>query len=398
MRRWRKLPGPTTLILSCSALTPRDLATAWSDHAPADLKLVIITACQTSVLWPDHRARLLQALIDHDAFDSLRHDVAWKIIDWTFDVPRPPRVLRQCAALAVEQVDFAVIAHTWLASALDEAAACTREPYTGYLRRLHDVACHRQETTPSRSTGARRTRDRSTPALDSPPARAALTAGPTRPAAAAQADTPAEARHSPRQARAHTRRLPPRPYTPRKRPGTTAARKHRHMATSSGRRLAIIATAAITVAAVFIALFLGALQRGNGSFLQPRLAGDPGVLQQIAAPRYLQVVTAAVRFDPNSTTLEPGTDASLRIIAQQIQSQDLAVSITGYASPSEDIVADNLALSARRAVVVRDWLISLDVPAAQIIYVGSAMDSGLDWKAPKPDSAIIVLSRKVKNP
>ena len=75
-----------------------------------DSRLVILSACQTSVLWPDHRARLLQALIDHDAFAGLRHDVAWKIVDWTFDVPRPPRVLRQCAALAVEQIDFSALA------------------------------------------------------------------------------------------------------------------------------------------------------------------------------------------------------------------------------------------------------------------------------------------------
>ena len=179
------VPGPTVWILAGSALTPGDLLTAWSGLGQADLKLVIFTACQTSVLWPDHRARLLQALIDHDAFVSLRHDVAWKIIDWTFDLPRPPRVLRQCAALAVEQIDFAAIAHTWLASTRDEAATRSCEPRPSYLHMSGAVAVQdvhlQQETPPERSGGLVPT----TPALDSAPPCAALTAGPTRPAIAA---------------------------------------------------------------------------------------------------------------------------------------------------------------------------------------------------------------------
>ena len=59
--------------------------------------------------------------------------MAWKIIDLTFDVPRPPRVLRECAALAVEQVDFSAIAYTWLASNRDKAAARSSEPCLSYL-------------------------------------------------------------------------------------------------------------------------------------------------------------------------------------------------------------------------------------------------------------------------
>ena len=358
------------------------------------------------MLWPDHRARLLQALIDHDAFASLRHDVAWKIIDWTFDLPRPPRVLRQCAALAVEQVDVSALAYTWLASTRDEAAARSREPRPSYLHMSGAVALqdvHLQQKTPPEGSGGLVP---ATPALDSAPPRAALTAGPTRPAIAAQTDTSAKPRHSPRRVRAHTRRLPARPRTARRRPSTSAVRKGRRAATPSAPRLAITAAAAaaaaVAIAIAVITLFLGALQPAIGNF-QQRLAAEPTNLRTASAP-------LVVFFDPNSAILEPGAKAVLQPIAQQAQSQQLAVWITGYASPDGGTSAYNVALSLHRAHVVRDWLIALGVPAGQITHVQGADAPGPypnAWcKEKKPDEAtcpelrraVIVLVSAMENP
>ena len=123
------VPGRTALILDGSALTLSDLSTAWSGRGQAAAMLLVLAACQTDVLWPDHRARLLQALIDHDALAGLRPDVAWNIVNCAFDMPRPPRVLRQCAALAVEQIDVSALAGTWLASVQGDAAGWRRKSY-----------------------------------------------------------------------------------------------------------------------------------------------------------------------------------------------------------------------------------------------------------------------------
>jgi hypothetical protein len=119
-----------------------DLVTAWEDlvsariSGRADLKFVIVAACQTSMLWPDHRAHLLQALIDHDAFTELRPDVAWNIVNWTFSLDRPPRVLRQCASLAFDQIDIGALAFTSLPAAWGEAAGHSRRSSPDYREYL----------------------------------------------------------------------------------------------------------------------------------------------------------------------------------------------------------------------------------------------------------------------
>jgi hypothetical protein len=169
------MPDPTLLSSDtagtfCSLLT----ASACSGHADWD-QVVIFRACQTSMLWPHHRARLLQALIDHDAFASLRHDVAWKIIDCTFAAPQPPRVLLRCAELAVEQIDVSALAGTWL-SAGDYRL--NRSAWYG-ARNFADDA--------GRSGSAQ-------PALLAAPGRAAPTAGCARPATTVQDDPSATAR------------------------------------------------------------------------------------------------------------------------------------------------------------------------------------------------------------
>ena len=371
---------------------------------------MILTACQTSALWPDHRARLLQALIDHDAFASLRHDVAWKIIDWTFDVPRPPRVLRECAALAVEQVDFSAIAYTWLASNRDKAAARSSEPCLSYLDMsgVHRDVHLQQEMAPElpgglvpRETGPMRrgvpiraVGDRvgqGKPAPDSAPPRAALTAGPTRPAIAAQADTPAKTRHSPRRVRANTRRLPPKPRAARRGPSPIAA--------------------GIAVAVAVIAIIIGGPHPGFGRFPQPRLAAAAAGFQ-VGSATAIQISAAAVQFNSDSATLESEAAAVLRPIAQQAQSGRLVLSITGYASPIGSTAADDFTLSAQRVNVVRDWFVVHGVPAAQItqIHGGGAAagtysnascveeDKPNEATCPELRSVFIVLSSTMGNP
>ena len=345
------MPGPTALILANSTLTPRDLHTALSDHDPArSNRVVVVTACQTSMLWPDHRARLLQALIDHDAFASLRYDVAWKIIDWTFDVPRPPRVLRQCAELAVEQIDFSAIAHTWLILSPGQGSRMLLRACVGYLHMsaaaaLPDVHLQ-QETPPERSGGP----VSAMPALDSAPPRAALPAGSARPATTVQADTAAATRRqSARRTHARTRRVPPGPRTDRRkaahrRPSAITARKAPRTAAPSSRRLAVTLTVGAAVIATAIVLFLGVLQLAISSGLRtaiPSAQQEPlGSINRLpviaSAPRHDVAVALpfVLLFASNSAVLQPGANAVLHLpIVYQARSEHLAVSITGYASP-----------------------------------------------------------------
>jgi outer membrane protein OmpA-like peptidoglycan-associated protein len=77
----------------------------------------------------------------------------------------------------------------------------------------------------------------------------------------------------------------------------------------------------------------------------------------------------------NSATLVPAADAVLQPLAEQARSQHLGVSITGYASP-EGSAANNIALSERRAIAVRDRLIALGLPADQITGVTGAGTAG----------------------
>ena len=73
-------------------------------------------------------------------------------------------------------------------------------------------------------------------------------------------------------------------------------------------------------------------------------------------------------FHFNSATLLPTADTVLRPLAEQARSDHQLVSITGYASP-EGSATYNVALSKRRAIAVRNRLIALGVPPAQIISV-----------------------------
>ena len=84
----------------------------------------------------------------------------------------------------------------------------------------------------------------------------------------------------------------------------------------------------------------------------------------------------ALLFQFNRATLIPAADSVLQPIATRARSQHLLVSITGYASPDGGTDAYNTALSKRRAAAVRDRLIALGLPAAQITKVTGAGTAG----------------------
>jgi outer membrane protein OmpA-like peptidoglycan-associated protein len=84
----------------------------------------------------------------------------------------------------------------------------------------------------------------------------------------------------------------------------------------------------------------------------------------------------ALLFQFDNTTLVPSADTILQPLVQRARSQHLQVSITGYASPDGGTNAYNLALSARRAIAVRNRLIALGLPAGQITQVTGAGTAG----------------------
>ena len=84
--------------------------------------------------------------------------------------------------------------------------------------------------------------------------------------------------------------------------------------------------------------------------------------------RTIITVPDPLLFKLNSAALVPTANAILRPIVRQARSQHLGASITGYASP-EGTADYNIALSKRRAIAVRDRLITLGLPAGQITDV-----------------------------
>lgn len=79
--------------------------------------------------------------------------------------------------------------------------------------------------------------------------------------------------------------------------------------------------------------------------------------------------TTTLLFQLNSSALVPAADSILQPIVLRARSQHLLVSITGYASPDGGTNAYNKALSERRANAVRNRLIALGLPVAQITKV-----------------------------
>lgn len=90
----------------------------------------------------------------------------------------------------------------------------------------------------------------------------------------------------------------------------------------------------------------------------------------------VDTVPDTLLFTFNSAALIPFADEALQPLVLKARSGHLQVSITGYASPDGGTSAYNLALSLQRANAVRDRLIHLGLPAAQIIGVTGAGTAG----------------------
>jgi len=92
----------------------------------------------------------------------------------------------------------------------------------------------------------------------------------------------------------------------------------------------------------------------------------------------------ALLFQFNSAALLPTADSILQPIATQARRQHLQVSITGHASPDGGTASYNTALSKRRAITVRNDLVALGLPAAQIIKV-----TGVGTAGQPPDACLV---------
>jgi outer membrane protein OmpA-like peptidoglycan-associated protein len=375
------VPGPTVLILDGCALTSEDLVTAWSGRGQADLKLVTLAACQTSVLWPDHRARLLQALIDHDAFAELRRDVAWKIVDWTLDVPRPPRVLRQCAALAVEQIDVSALACRWLAPVQGEAAGHSCRSCLDYLI-CRGFACFpdgnaEQEALPERSGGPGPTKR----ALNPAPVRAALTAGSTRPAIPVQTDTGGATRRTSRRVRAHIRRPRLVPRTARTRP---SGRPRAKSLIGYGRLTCVVVSAAaviavaVTVAAAapsagFVSTSLGGTKvviAATATVNEPAPALSTGIVQMLQSEGYASNWATTFVVDP-------------------VTEQPAAFSLTPYGDPFYVEYGSTRGQSLAADISAVQWTLGQEAASGPLDLLAT-LDSAT--RVTSPPATLIVLS------
>jgi OmpA family len=113
-------------------------------------------------------------------------------------------------------------------------------------------------------------------------------------------------------------------------------------------------------------------------------SGHPAASAGASAHGSGSSTTATLLFQFNSSALVSTADSILQPIVLRARSQHLLVSITGYASPDGGTNAYNKALSDRRASVVRNRLIALGMPAAQIIQV-----TGVGTVGQRPDVCLV---------
>ena len=92
--------------------------------------------------------------------------------------------------------------------------------------------------------------------------------------------------------------------------------------------------------------------------------------------RTVTTLPSALLFRFGSARLMPTADSLLRPIAEHAIALHLQVSITGHASPDGGSASYNKALSERRAMAVRNRLITLGLPARQIVSVAGVGTAG----------------------
>ncbi|MGD0377271.1 MAG: OmpA family protein [Streptosporangiaceae bacterium] len=101
-------------------------------------------------------------------------------------------------------------------------------------------------------------------------------------------------------------------------------------------------------------------------------------VHSVHGPRGITTTTLpdTLLFPFDSVTLVPAADTILRPVAQWARTQDLMVSIKGYASPDGGTNAYNLNLSTRRADAVAERLVVLGLSPGQITKVTGESTAG----------------------
>ena len=119
-------------------------------------------------------------------------------------------------------------------------------------------------------------------------------------------------------------------------------------------------------AAIFLLVVAGLCYLAATWFWATAASGHPATSGGSHAHGSSGSTTATLLFQFNSSALVPTADSILQPIVLRARSQHVLVFITGYASPDGGASAYNKALSDRRANAVRNRLIALGLPAAQI--------------------------------
>lgn len=148
-----------------------------------------------------------------------------------------------------------------------------------------------------------------------------------------------------------------------------ASRSNRHRGSSPASRLTVPAVGRIVIgvaAAVAVAVIAFVLGPPRPVAVEP---GPPVTITQTPHGSAAITVPAVLLFAFNSSHLPPAADTFLKAVVLWARSQHLAVSLIGYASPDGGTAAYNRALSLQRAMAVRDRLIALGLPAAQMTHV-----------------------------
>jgi len=320
------VPGHNVITLAGCALAHVDLVAAWSGRKQTNPALIIIIACQTSALWPDDRAHLLQALIDHNAFADLRSDVAWNIVDWAFDVPRPPRVLRQCVSLAVKQIDVSALASTWLSFAQSMAVDHSCSAYS----------CRREASERPGGSGPEPEKIALMPAPDRP----ALPAGSAAPVTAGQVITATSAQRGPDR-RPARRRPPQHALKPARRPPQSGPR------TGSRRKSSILAGMVAVIIAGIAAVILGAAGSRMGGGVKP-------MSLQTTAPRSAASGSRPAEKAPGATAWSHAAAAAAEVPRSMASHADVEITFKPGTAAFADPGPARLSLSEIASQLLAD--------------------------------------------
>jgi len=107
-------------------------------------------------------------------------------------------------------------------------------------------------------------------------------------------------------------------------------------------------------------------------------------------------IIPVVFFEEGKTELDPRFDRMLSTVAERMkENPDVVLNVRGFYSKGSDKVDDQNALADRRAEVVKNRLLSLGVPASQIMVVKAGYDKGTS-RSGTPEEQLNPTSRKLQ--